>query len=185
VLAIPLAQLLLLTGFRISEGQEMHRDGLHAEEGYVAFPDTKGDAQIRAIGPTAARLAASLPEQEGGPYLFPAAAGNGAFTAAKACLERLYALVGITGVTPYTLRYTFECCRRSRLLGVDDCGVARPCRVHIDEALSSLSSELLTRSPRTGSDCAYCRRRVSRLRDQAVTRAKRSGARFGPPFSPM
>jgi len=33
--------------------------------------------------------------------------GNGAFTAGKACLERLCALVAITGVTPHTLRHTF------------------------------------------------------------------------------
>ncbi|HVB82924.1 MAG TPA: integrase family protein [Candidatus Binataceae bacterium] len=104
---LAVVKLLALTGFRISEGQKMHRVWLHADEGYVAFPDTKGDAQIRAIGPAAARLAASQPEQEGSPYLFPADVGGGAFTAGKACLERLCALVGITGVTPHTLRHTF------------------------------------------------------------------------------
>jgi integrase len=104
---LAIVTLLLLTGFRISEGQQMHRDWLHAAEGYVAFPDTKGDAQIRAIGPAATRLAASQSEQEGSPYLFPADVGDGAFTAAKACLERLCAMVGITGVTPHTLRHTF------------------------------------------------------------------------------
>ena len=104
---LAIVTLLLLTGFRISEGQQMHRDWLHAAEGYVAFPDTKGDAQIRAIGPAATRLAASQSVQEGSPYLFPADVGDGAFTAAKACLERLCAMVGITGVTPHTLRHTF------------------------------------------------------------------------------
>lgn len=103
---LAVVKLLTLTGFRISEGQKMHRAWL-ADEGYVAFPDTKGDAQIRAIGPAAARLAASQPEQEGSPYLFPADVGDGAFTAGKACLERLCATVGITGVTPHTLRHTF------------------------------------------------------------------------------
>ncbi len=104
---LAIVTLLLLTGFRISEGQQMHRDWLHAAEGYVSFPDTKGDAQIRAIGPAATRLAASQSVQEGSPYLFPADVGDGAFTAAKACLERLCAMVGITGVTPHTLRHTF------------------------------------------------------------------------------
>jgi integrase len=100
-------KLLVLTGFRISEGQQMCRSWLHTDEGYVAFPDTKGDAQIRAIGPVAARHAASQPEQEDSPYLFPANIGHGPFTAAKACLERLCAMVGITDVTPHTLRHTF------------------------------------------------------------------------------
>lgn len=104
---LAVVRLLLLTGFRISEGQQMHRNWLHAEEGYVAFPDTKGDAQIRAIGPVAARHAASQPKQEGSPYVFPADVGDGAFTAGKACLERLCAMVGITGATPHTLRHTF------------------------------------------------------------------------------
>jgi integrase len=104
---LAVVKLLALTGFRISEGQKMHRVWLQVDEGYVAFPDTKGDAQIRAIGPAAAQLAASQPEQEGSPYLFPADVGGGAFTAGKACLERLCALVGITGVTPHTLRHTF------------------------------------------------------------------------------
>ena len=104
---LAVVKLLALTGFRISEGQKMHRAWLHAGEGYVTFPDTKGDAQIRAIGPAAARLAANQPEQEGSPYLFPADVGDGAFTAGKACLERLCAMVGITGVTPHTLRHTF------------------------------------------------------------------------------
>ncbi|MPZ38783.1 MAG: DUF4102 domain-containing protein [Rhizobiales bacterium] len=104
---LAVVRLLLLTGFRISEGQQMHRDWLHAEEGYVAFPDTKGDAQIRAIGPVAARHAASQPKKVGGPYLFPADVGDGAFTAGKACLERLCAMVGITDVTLHTLRHTF------------------------------------------------------------------------------
>ena len=104
---LAVVKLLALTGFRISEGQKMQRAWLHAGEGYVTFPDTKGDAQIRAIGPAAARLAANQPEQEGSPYLFPADVGDGAFTAGKACLERLCAMVGITGVTPHTLRHTF------------------------------------------------------------------------------
>jgi integrase len=104
---LAVVKLLALTGFRISEGQQMRRAWLRAEEGYVAFPDTKGDAQVRAIGPVAARLAASQPEHEGSPYLFPADVGGGAFTAGKACLERLCAMVGITDVTPHTLRHTF------------------------------------------------------------------------------
>ena len=104
---LAVVKLLLLTGFRISEGQRMYRAWLCADEGYVAFPDSKGDAQIRAIGPIAAQHAASQPGQQESPYLFPADVGDGPFTAAKACLQRLCAMVGITDVTPHTLRHTF------------------------------------------------------------------------------
>jgi integrase len=87
--------------------QQMHRDWLHADVGYVAFPETKGDAQVRAIGPSAARLAASQPIQLGSPFVFPATMGDGSYTAAKACLRRLCAMVAIENVTPHTLRHTF------------------------------------------------------------------------------
>lgn len=59
-------RFLALTGFRISEGQAMMLDWLHSDGGYVAFPDTKGDAQVRAIGPSAARQ----PRRKGSPIAF-------------------------------------------------------------------------------------------------------------------
>lgn len=104
---LAVVRFLLLTGFRISEGQGLQRPWLHAEAGYVSFPDTKGDAQIRAIGQAAADLVAGQPLRKDCPYVFPADVGDGHFTAAKACLARLCASVGIVGVTPHTLRHTF------------------------------------------------------------------------------
>jgi site-specific recombinase XerD len=104
---LAIVRFLLLTGFRISEGQGLQRPWLHADAGYVSFPDTKGDAQIRAIGQAAAELAVSQPVRKDCPYIFPADVGDGHFTAAKACLARLCASVGIVGVTPHTLRHTF------------------------------------------------------------------------------
>lgn len=105
--ALAIVRFLALTGFRISEGQGLQRHWLFADAGYVAFPDTKGDAQIRAIGPSAAELAASQPVRGKSPYVFPSDITDGHFTAAKACLFRLCASVGIDGVTPHTLRHTF------------------------------------------------------------------------------
>lgn len=105
--ALAIVRFLLLTGFRISEGQGLQRVWLNVDSGYVSFPDTKGDAQIRAIGPAAAKLAANQPARKNCPYVFPADFGDGHFTAAKACLARLCASVGIEGVTPHTLRHTF------------------------------------------------------------------------------
>lgn len=105
--ALFVVRFLLLTGFRLSEGQGLRREWLQADAGYVAFPDTKSDAQIRAIGPSAARLAADQPVLGKGLYVLPAGAGEGHFTATKACLKRLCAPVGIENVTPHTLRHTF------------------------------------------------------------------------------
>ena len=105
--ALAIVRFLALTGFRISEGQGLQRHWLFADAGYVAFPDTKSDAQIRAIGPSAAKLAASQPVRGKSPYVFPSDITEGHFTATKACLFRLCASVGIKGVTPHTLRHTF------------------------------------------------------------------------------
>ncbi len=105
--ALAIVRFLTLTGFRISEGQGLQRDWLHTDAGYVAFPDTKGDAQIRAIGPSAAKVAARQPARGKNPYVFPSVTTDGHFTAAKACLARLCASIGIKGVTPHTLRHTF------------------------------------------------------------------------------
>ena len=70
-------------------------------------PDTKSDDQVRAIGPSAARLALSQPARKNCPYVFPSDVGDGHFTAAKSCLSRLCATAKIEGVTPHTLRHTF------------------------------------------------------------------------------
>lgn len=105
--ALAIVRFLALTGFRISEGQGLRWSWLNADADYVAFPDTKGDAQIRAIGPSAAKIAASQPVRGKSPYVFPSDISEGHFTAAKACLFRLCASVGIKGVTPHTLRHTF------------------------------------------------------------------------------
>jgi len=100
-------KLILLTGFRISEAQRLQRSWLHPDQGYVHFPDTKSDGQIRAIGPAAAQLAIDQPGRKNSPYVFPADFGDGHFTAAKSCLVRLCAIAKIEGVTPHTLRHTF------------------------------------------------------------------------------
>jgi len=141
--ALAAVRLMLLTGFRISEAQGLQRDWLHADQGYVHFPDTKSDGQIRAIGPSAAQLAASQPARKNCPYVFPSDVSEGRFTAAKSCLARLSATAKIEGVTPHTLRHTFGSVAGdlgfseltiAALLGHASRGVTQG-YVHIDEAL--------------------------------------------------
>jgi len=75
--------------------------------GFVAFPDTKTDGQIRAIGPEAIKVIVAQPQIAGNPYVFTATMGDGPFTAVSACLQRVCGLAGISGVTPHVLRHTF------------------------------------------------------------------------------
>lgn len=141
--ALAAVRFMLLTGFRISEAQGLQRAWLHADKGYVHFPDTKTDGQVRAIGPSAARLAFSQPARHNCPYVFPSDVGDGHFTAAKSCLSRLCAMAKIEGVTPHTLRHTFGSVAGdlgfseltiAALLGHAARGVTQG-YVHIDEAL--------------------------------------------------
>jgi integrase len=146
--ALASVRLMLLTGFRISEVQGLQRDWLHADQGYVHFPDTKSDGQVRAIGPSAAQLAAEQPVRKNCPYVFPSDIGDSHFTAAKSCLTRLCATAKIEDVTPHTLRHTFGSVAGD--LGFSELTIAallgHAARsvtqgyVHIDEALKLAAS---------------------------------------------
>jgi len=105
--ALGVLRLLLLTGYRREEAQAMRRAWVHPKGGYVAFPDTKGDAQVRAIGPAAIRIVDAQPTVAGNPHVFPSDITDGPFTAVSSCLDRVCTLAGISGATPHTLRHTF------------------------------------------------------------------------------
>lgn len=106
-IGIGIIKLLLLTGFRRQEGQAMQRDWLNAGGGFVAFPDTKGDAQLRAVGAVAIKLIQDQPALAGNLHVFPSADTDGPITTARDCLARLCAIGKIADVTPHTLRHTF------------------------------------------------------------------------------
>ncbi|MGD9473103.1 MAG: tyrosine-type recombinase/integrase [Novosphingobium sp.] len=105
--ALGVLKTLLLTGYRREEAQAMQRSWVNAAGGFVSFPDTKGGAQVRAIGPAALKIVQSQPEILGNPYVFASETGAGPYTAVSSCLDRVCKLAGISGVTPHTLRHTF------------------------------------------------------------------------------
>lgn len=84
--ALGVLRTLMLTGYRREEAQAMHRAWVNGEGGYVAFPDTKGGAQIRAIGQAAIEVIESQLGIVGNPHVFPSEVGRGPFTAVSACL---------------------------------------------------------------------------------------------------
>lgn len=105
--ALAIVRLLMLTGYRREEAQAMHRNWVHPAGSYVAFPDTKSDAQLRAIGPAAIRVIQAQPIIAGNPHVFPSLTSDGPYTAVGSCLARICKLAGVSGVTPHTLRHTF------------------------------------------------------------------------------
>src|SRR3546814_17610786 len=82
--AVGVLRTLLLAVYRRQECKAMHRSWLHPDRGYVVFPDTKGGAQIRAIGPAAIRVLEAQAEIAGNPHLFPSAIGEGPFKIGRA-----------------------------------------------------------------------------------------------------
>lgn len=105
--ALSVLQTLLLTGYRREEAQAMQRAWVNPTGGFVSFPDTKGGAQVRAIGPAALKVIQSQAEIVGNPHVFPSEAGAGPFTAVSSCLDRVCKLARVSGITPHTLRHTF------------------------------------------------------------------------------
>jgi integrase len=98
---------LLLTGYRISVVIGMERSWLHADRGYVHFPDTKTDGQVRPIGRAAVQVLKSLPEKRGLSLLFPSDFVDRPYSGVPETLRALCAIAGIKGVTPHVLRHTF------------------------------------------------------------------------------
>jgi integrase len=98
---------LLLTGYRISEVIGMERSWLHADRGYVHFPDTKTDGQVRPIGQAAIQLLKGLPEKRGLALFFPSDFVDRPYSGVRETLRALCAIAGIKGVTPHVLRHTF------------------------------------------------------------------------------
>lgn len=106
--ALAVNRFLLLTGYRISEGQGLKREWMNVPGCFVEFPDTKSDAQVRPLGSTAGKFAEGQPQVRNNPYVFPSDLDDGGhYTAAEACLSRLCKTAGIRNVTPHTLRHTF------------------------------------------------------------------------------
>lgn len=105
--ALGVLKTLVLTGYRREEAQAMKRAWVNVPGGFVSFPDTKGGAQVRAIGPAALKVIQGQSEILGNPYVFPSETGTGPYTAVSSCLDRVCKLAGISGVTPHTLRHTF------------------------------------------------------------------------------
>ncbi len=99
-------RLLALSGLRLNEAQALQR-GWVAEDGFIAFPDTKSGAQTRAIGPAALALIAAQPGVDGNAHVFPSDGGRGHFIASDGVLGRVARRAGLEGLTAHVLRHTF------------------------------------------------------------------------------
>lgn len=100
-------RLIALSGFRLSEAQQIQRVWVDAEAHAVHFPDTKTGAQDRPIGKAALDVLTSQPVIVGCPYVFPSDYGDSHHKQVPDVLVRLCVAAKIEGVTAHTLRHTF------------------------------------------------------------------------------
>lgn len=134
---------LLLTGFRISEVIGMERSWLYAEQGFVRFPDTKTDGQVRPIGQSAIHLLNLLPQKRGLTLFFPSDLVDRPYSGVPDTLQTLCSIANLKDVSPHILRHTFASVAGEMgfseltikaLLGHGARGATQN-YVHIDEAL--------------------------------------------------
>ncbi len=100
-------RLIALSGFRLSEAQQVQRVWIDAEAQAVHFPDTKTGAQDRPIGKAALDVLTSQSAIAGCPFVFPSDYGDSHYKQVPDVLVRLCAAAKIEGVTAHTLRHTF------------------------------------------------------------------------------
>lgn len=150
--ALDCVRLLLLTGFRLSEGQNLEWAWVDLDRQEVDFPDTKSGRQVRALGSAAVELIAAPTSAEWSRYVFPSDLVDKPITTAPVCLARLCHLAGIEGVTPHVLRHTYASVAAdlgfteltiAALLGHSARGITQA-YIHIDDA-AKLAADRVSR----------------------------------------
>ena len=104
---LDLIRLIALTGFRLNEAQGLHRSWFDANQRAVLFPDTKSDAQRRAIGLVAEEILLRQPTTRNNAYVFPADSGSSFYKQGPDVVLRICKMAQLEGVTTHTLRHTF------------------------------------------------------------------------------
>ena len=100
-------RLIALTGFRLSEAQQVERPWVDRDGAAVHFPDTKSGAQDRPVGVAALDVLTAQPDVRGSPYVFPSDYGESHYKQVPDVLMRLCVAAKLEGVTAHTLRHTF------------------------------------------------------------------------------
>jgi integrase len=101
-------RLLLLTGCRKSEITALRWDWVDFERGYLRLPTSKTGAKVVALAAAAFELLAGLRERDpAGPWVLPAAKGDGAYTGLQKDWERIRDRAALSGVRLHDLRHSF------------------------------------------------------------------------------
>lgn len=100
-------RLLALTGCRLGEVAKLRWAEVDAAGSALRLEDSKEGASTRPIGRVALDVLASLPRQDGSPFVLPGVRGTGPYGGLPAFAERIFERAGLVGVTCHTLRHSF------------------------------------------------------------------------------
>ena len=104
--AIAAIRVLALSGCRKGEIFSLRRDAVDYDQQELRFADTKTGQQVRPIGRSVLKALEILPAQEGTPWLFSAARGDGHLTDVK-LFQRAVKLAELDSVSLHVLRRSF------------------------------------------------------------------------------
>lgn len=100
--------LLALTGCRSGEIQNLQWSEVDLDAQVIRLSDSKTGKSLRPLGTAAMQVIASIPEEDRGKYLFPAARlENLPYAGFRRFHLGLFEHAGLTGVTPHVLRHSF------------------------------------------------------------------------------
>ena len=104
--AISAIRLLALTGCRKSEVLNLRKEWIDFNAAVLRLPESKTGAKIVHLGPPALDLLAALVDKSTGPFVFPAARGDGHFVGIQKIWERVRIAAGLVGVRLHDLRHS-------------------------------------------------------------------------------
>ena len=140
---LAVVRLLLLTGFRRNEAQQLQRSWVDRDSMAIRFPDTKSGAQIRPISSSALAVIDGQPPVLDNPYVFVSAYGDDFYSQVHKAIVRLCRVAKVKDVTAHVFRHSFASVAGdlglsdvtiAGLLGHGARGVTQG-YIHIDEGL--------------------------------------------------
>jgi integrase len=99
--------LLMLTGCRLSEIENLTWSEVDATGHCIRFGDTKEGASVRPIGAPALRVLAKAERKPQCPFVLPATRGRGRYGGLPGGIERIMERAGLYNITAHTLRHSY------------------------------------------------------------------------------
>jgi integrase len=104
--SLAIVRLLLLTGARRDEIAGARWEHVDFQRGVLLLPDSKTGAKAVPLAAPALEVLSKLPRDNGSPWVFPAARGEGHHVGVPKVWRKLSKMIGLKGVRLHDLRHT-------------------------------------------------------------------------------